>query len=160
MATARAAGAVPVLRRAALLAGILAVIAGFLGMHILAGLHGTHGQTAHPASASSVMPAARTHSGHSPAATAPAAPPVFATTVTVGGTPMPASCTSQGSCAEKPAAHVDCTPSVSGVSLSVPPPGTAVKRTQPWATGVAAQWALSARIPGSPTPNDLSISRT
>lgn len=160
MATAPAAGAAAVLRRTALLAGILAVIAGFLGMHILAGLHGTHGQAAHPASAASVMPAARAHTGHSPAAAAPAAPPVFATTVTVGGTPMPASCTCQGGCAEKPAAHVDCTPSVSGASLSLPPPGTTVVRSQPWATGVAVQWALSAHIPGSPTPNDLSISRT
>ncbi len=38
MSAAAAANPVAVLRRAVLLAGLLAVIAGFLGMHILVGL--------------------------------------------------------------------------------------------------------------------------
>lgn len=174
MAAAHAASPASVLRRAALLAGILAVIAGFLGMHILAGFHGMHSQAApsdaaqtFPATAAAPhdMPASQAHSSHAPATEAEtAAPvtttPVTATTVTVGGTPVPASCTCQGDCAEKPAMHLDCTPSGSSASLSAPPPGSTVVLTQPWAAAVAAQWAPSAHIPGSPTPNDLSISRT
>ena len=44
MSAAAAASPVAVLRHAALLTGLLAVIAGFLGMHILSGSHGSHGQ--------------------------------------------------------------------------------------------------------------------
>ena len=174
MDTATAASPTSVLRHVALLTGLLGIIAGLLGMDILAGLHGTHSQAAHagPAHSSAAtaatphaMPADHAHAGHSPATEATAAGPVAASTVTaasvtVDGTPMPASCTCQGGCAEKPALHLDCTPSGSSATLSAPPPCTTVVQTQPWATAVAGNPVPSAHIPGSPTPNDLSISRT
>jgi hypothetical protein len=174
MATATAASPTSALRHVTLLAGLLGIIAGLLGMHVLAGLHGTHSQAAHagPAHTSAAtaatphfMPADHAHAGHSPATEAAAAgpvaaPPVTAASVTVDGTPMPASCTCQGGCAEKPALHLDCTPSGSSATLSPPPPCTTVVQTQPWAAAIADKQMPSAHIPGSPTPNDLSISRT
>ena len=52
MSAAAAANPVAVLRRAVLLAGLLAVIAGFLGMHILSGSHSLHAQASPPGSTS------------------------------------------------------------------------------------------------------------
>ena len=52
MSAATAARPVALLRYAVLLAGLLAVIAGFLGMHVLAGSHGMHAQASAPGSTS------------------------------------------------------------------------------------------------------------
>ncbi|RKR12582.1 hypothetical protein [Arthrobacter oryzae] len=171
MTAAPAAPPATLLRRAALLAGILAVIAGFLGMHILAGFHAGHSRAPHwDAAATSAavphdMPAGLDSAGHSAAmesaaGTSAAAIPASAASATAGGTPTPASCTCQGGCAEKPAAHPECTPFASSASLSAPPPGTTMALARPWAATAAAQWSASQHIPDSPTPNDLSISRT
>ena len=130
MTTANPASPASSLHRAALLAGILAVIAGFLGMHILTGSQGMHSHA--------VMPAA----------------------VAVGGTQVPPSCLCQGGCAEKPAAHVDCNPSPAGASLSAPQPGTTLLAMQSWTAALADRQPDYAYLPGTPTPRDLSISRT
>ena len=64
MSAAAAANPVAVLRRAALLAGLLALIAGFLGMHIVAGSHGVHAQPPSPGSRTSsraLQPQRRRH---------------------------------------------------------------------------------------------------
>jgi hypothetical protein len=181
-----AAGANPVaaLRRAALLAGLLAVIAGFLGMHILSGSHGLHGQapppggvqtspashTGDPASSGHFAGHSAGHSSHSPAGTAtqahdgPAAartaPSVTPVAATIGGTQVPPSCVCQGGCAEQPTAHVDCTPSPAGASLSAPQPGTTLLEAQPWTAAWADRLSGYSYLPGTPTPRDLSISRT
>ena len=130
MTTANPARPASSLHRAALLAGILAVIAGFLGMHILTGSHGMHSHAVMPAS------------------------------VIVGGTQVPPSCVCQGGCAQKPAAHVDCTPSPAGASLSPPQPGTTLLAMQSWTAALADRQPDYAYLPGTPTPRDLSISRT
>ena len=189
MSAAAAPDPVAVLRRAALLAGLLAVIAGFLGMHILAGSHGLHAQpspadsvktssaphTAGPASsgqASSGHTAGHPagHSSHNAAGTgsqayggpaaAEAAPSITPAAVTVGGSQAPPSCVCQGGCAEKPSAHTDCTPSPAGASLSAPPPRTALLEVQPWSAAWADRLSGYSYLPGTPTPRDLSISRT
>lgn len=113
------------LRRAALLAGILAVVAGFLGMHVLA-----------PAPA-----AAQSHSVH-------------------GSHDAGSGLTAAGGCAEKSAAHVDCTPSMAGTSLSAPPRGSAPLAIQSWTAAPEGRASDYAYVPASPTPSDLSISRT
>ena len=187
MPATAAASPVAFLRRAALLTGLLAVIAGFLGMHMLSGshdMHGIHGQvspvdsitrslghTAGPAPSGDTASHPAGHSGHGaagsfaqahdgPAAatTAPAAPPGAAT---VRGTQAPPSCVCQGGCAGKPSAHIDCTPSPAGASSNAPQPGTSLLGAQAW-TALARADLLSsyAYLPGTPTPRDLSISRT
>ena len=85
MSAAAAANPVAVLRRAVLLAGLLAVIAGFLGMHILSGSHSLHAQASPPGSTSTSTahtagpaPSEQTaghpsgHSSHGAAGTLPA----------------------------------------------------------------------------------------
>ena len=180
-----AAAAIPVaaLRRAVLLAGLLAVIAGFLGMHILSGSHSLHAQASPPGSSSASTahtagpaPSEQTaghpsgHSSHGAAGTFPqshgtpsaerTAPSVTPAAATVGGSQPPPSCVCQGGCAETPAVHVDCTPSPAGASLSAPQPGTALLAAQSWSAAWADRLSGYAYLPGTPTPRDLSISRT
>ncbi|MDN4643163.1 hypothetical protein [Arthrobacter sp. PsM3] len=169
------AGAASALRRAVLLAGILAVLAGFLGMHILSGSHGMHSQEPHPGSASqaaaehsAASTTAPAHDGHASHNTVLTAPPTAAATpvpvtpasVTVGGTEVPPSCVCPGGCADNSAVHVDCTPSPAGASLSAPPPGTTPLAMQSWTPALAARPPGRSYHPGTPTPRDLSISRT
>ena len=184
MSAAATANPVAALRSASLLAGLLAVIAGFLGMHILSGSHGFHTQAPppgsiqastapHTAGAASAGHAAghaagnpshgaagtfsQAYDGHTAAKTTPSVTPAAAT---IGGTQVPPSCDCQGGCAEKPSAHIDCTPSPAGASLSAPQPGTTLLETQPWSTARADRLSGYAYLPGTPTPRDLSISRT
>ena len=184
MPAAAAANSVAVLRRVALMAGLLAVIAGFLGMHILTGSHGHHTQASFPGSIQSTMapptvgaasaghsaglPAG--HSGHGAAgpvvqaydgpAAAITLPSVKPAAASLGGTQVPPSCDCQGGCADKPSAHADCTPSPSGASLSAPQPGTTPLEHRPWTAVRADRLSGYAYLPGTPTPLDLSISRT
>ena len=189
MSAADATGPVAVLRRAALLVGLLAVIAGFLGMHIIAGSHALHAQSSPPGSiqtstaphaagqARSEQAAGHTggHSSHRAAGTfsqaydGPAAAetasvltPAAATpaAATGGGTQAPASCSCRGGCAEAPAVHVGCVPSPAGASLSAPQPGTTLVGAQPWSAARADRPSGYAYLPGTPAPGDLSISRT
>lgn len=174
MSAAATANPVAALRRASLLAGLLAVIAGFLGMHIFSGSHGFHTQApppgsiqasaghsaGHPAgnpSHSAAGTFSQAYDGHAAAKTTPSVTPAAAT---IGGTQVPPSCDCQGGCADKPSAHIDCTPSPAGASLSAPQPGTALLETQPWSTARADRLSGYAYLPGTPTPRDLSISRT
>lgn len=114
MTTANPGGPVPSLHRAALLAGILAVIAGFLSMHILTGSHGTHSHA--PVSGSA---------GHA-AADHPAAP---------------ASAPTHG---QHPSYYAAA---------------TTLLAMQSWAASRDRQPDY-AYLPGTPSPRDLSISRT
>ena len=180
MSAADATGPVAVLRRAALLVGLLAVMAGFLGMHIIAGSHALHAQSSPPGSIqTSTAPHAAGHTGgHSshratgtfsqaydgPAAaeTASVLTPAAATpaAATGGGTQAPASCSCRGGCAEAPAVHVGCVPSPAGASLSAPQPGTTLVGAQPGSAARADRPSGYAYLPGTPAPGDLSISRT
>ena len=173
MTAAHQARAAAGLRRAVLLVALLALIAGFLGMHILSGSHGMHSQaplsgtTGHAAGhAASQHPAAPapaqdTHSGHKTDSTdALPAAAVTPAAVTVGGTDVPPSCVCQGGCAEKPGMHIGCTPSAAGATLGAPQPGAALPAARPWTAGRAEFPSGYAYLPGTPTPSDLSISRT
>jgi len=156
MSAATAARPVPLLRYALLLAGLLAVVLGLLGMHVLAGSHGMHAQAAPSASTatSTVLHSdARVHAAH-------AEPSVTPGSVTIGGTEVPPSCICQGGCAEKPTVHAGCTPSPAGASLSAPQPGSTFLDGESWTAARADLPSGYAYLPGTPTPRDLSISRT
>lgn len=183
MSAAAAASPVAVLRRAALLVALLAVIVGFLGMHILDGSHGLHAQPSRSGSvqaSTAPQPAGQAasgqtaghpagHSSHSDARTipvldgpsvAPAASGVAPYAATVGGTQPPPLCTCQGGCAETPTIHVGCTPSPAGASLGAPLPGSTLAEARPWTAARAERPSGYAYLPGTPTPRELSISRT
>ncbi|WCI07941.1 hypothetical protein PJ267_15200 [Arthrobacter sp. OVS8] len=170
MPAATPARAAAWLRHAVLLAALLAVIAGFLGMHILSGSHGVHSQappsgtTGHTAAEhAAAPPPAPAHDTLQPQGRVTGSTPspdVIPAAVTVGGTDVPPSCVCQGGCAEKPAMHVGCTPSPAGATLSAPQPGAALPAARPWTAVRADLPSGYAYRPGTPSPNDLSISRT
>jgi hypothetical protein len=159
VATSIADTAVAFLRRMPLLAALLAIIAGHLGMHVLAGSHGVHG-TAVAASVSNGAPgnaqrttAATGHTGHRSHEAAPAQ-----TAESTGN--QPPSCSCQGSCGEVSAAHATCVPAPGGTSLAAPPPGTVPFDGPDMSGGRFQAVAEYPYLPGSPSPGDLSISRT
>ncbi|MGO4191534.1 hypothetical protein AB4Y67_07680 [Arthrobacter sp. YAF17] len=187
MPAATAARPVALLRGALLLAGLVAVVLGLLGMHVLAGSHGMHVQAAssgstalstglhsdgqmHTASAhethgnhtSNVRVSTRVPNATGTAHAKPSVPPVSVTpaSVTIGGTEVPPSCVCEDGCAEKPTVHSGCTPSPAGASLSAPQPGSTFLDSGTWTASRADRPAGYAYLPGTPTPRDLSISRT
>nr|WP_283810508.1 DUF6153 family protein [Arthrobacter sp. C9C5] len=132
-----------------MLAGILAVLAGLLGMHVLAGTHGAHASAAYTQTAPASDHAASGHAASDH--TGPA---------THHETPTPASCVCGGGCGEQHAAHTSCTPAPSGASLSAPLPGTTLLAVQPRSAAEVDQLPAYSYLPTTPTPNELSISRT
>lgn len=151
MTFSRSAYTVAAFRRAALLAGIIAVVTGFLGMHIVAGSHGQHSQA--PVSGSAA-PAA---GGHTAVPSSAAANHAQSHHDAVPADPP--SCDCQGGCAERTGAHVGCTPSPSGASFHAPQPGI-LPAPVSWARATADRQPAYPYLPGTPTPSDLSISRT
>lgn len=130
---------------AAVMAVVLAVMAGILGMHVMTAAHSAH--TSHAAlQAADSSPAADMHgSAHRGHATA--TPPSRAME----------SCF--GSCPEMQDAGPMCVLLAKTASLTVfPPDGTA--HVEPSHAAGASPAALYSYIPTSPTPCDLSISRT
>lgn len=181
---------VATLRRAVLLLGILAIMAGFLGMHVFAGADGAHGahgahalgpqstaaQSAAAQSAVTQPPAAQAapqsaHAHHSleriKAAVAAPEPTTHsalnpASARQKGSSPpeAPPSCLSSGGCSEMASLHSDCIPSPATASLDVPAPGAASFDLHRPAAGAAGAESPYGYFPESPTPAELSISRT
>ncbi|UKA57148.1 hypothetical protein [Arthrobacter sp. FW306-2-2C-D06B] len=124
------------LLRISLFAGLLSVIAGILGMHVMAG----------------------GHSMHATAAASPAAV-VSQQAVHHAATPPAPSCTSPGTCTEMSALHAVCVPAPGHNTLTAPLPGV-----PPYPNAVTAEAGAQvpgySHRPGSPSPGDLCISRT
>lgn len=150
------------LRAAWLLAATLAVIAGLLGMHVLTAGHASHGPVAQGmASHSAAAPAAPTgaaavvhsavgdHPGHAGHAAAPAStdPPALA----------PGTC--GNSCPGAQESGAPCVPSVPGGSVTVLPPQAALA-VLPLLPAAGNPGSSYGYLPPSPSPCDLSISRT
>ena len=144
------------LRSAGLVAVVLAVIAGILGMHVLTGTHATH-------SLASATAGAHTHhhpdaSGHhashqdSPGMPDAGAAGQDGVRATAGQSSDSCSCGGMQ-------AMTSCTPSAKTASLAAPAPGTSVLgiHTGTATARDAVRWTY---LPGSPSPCELSISRT
>jgi hypothetical protein len=138
----------------ALLAGILAVLSGVLGMHVLAGTHGAHASAEHIQAAPTSGHAASDHTASAHAASAHTRQAIR------HETPTPPSCVCGGGCGEQQAAHTSCTPAPSGASLSAPLPGTTLLAVQPRSAAEVDQLPANSYLPSTPTPNEMSISRT
>lgn len=129
------------LRRAVLLTGLLAVIAGIFGMHVLSPGH--------------VMPP--TAAGHHSHSGAQPASPDAATSLEPASTKA-AACAVPDSCPVMAAGGAVCVLSPAKTSLSAPLPGAA-----PPALNVARTAVVTSGytyLPGSPSPGELCISRT
>ena len=141
--------------RAGLLAGILAIVAGILGMHTLTGNHAAHmlGVATPPSSAAApagMAPAGGHSHGYSASHTSAqsaAAPPssVAACSGSFAGTELPGAA---------------CTPLAKAGSLAAPEPGSAGQLAAADTSSRAAVPGSYAYLPQGPSPGDLSISRT
>lgn len=152
------------LRGAGLLAGVLAVIAGILGMHIMTGTHLMHSPAAITAStgASTVGtgPATSAGAGNHLEHPAPAAAHAHPASSAQHGVSPPEQCSCSANCPSLHTMTASCTPSAKTGSLSAPLDSTAgsaaISPPGP-ADAPASHWSY---LPGSPSPGELSISRT
>jgi hypothetical protein len=155
------------LQRGALITGLLAIIAGILGMHVMTGNHGVHGSGGNHAAAASVdrvHPGAGGHAGHADASAhaghsehtghsehsgaAAIAAPAFVSD----------SCA--GSCQDLQESGGACVPSANTSSLTVFPPHETSGSFRSAAETPSGLARAEAFTPPSPTPCELSISRT
>jgi len=141
--TGRAASMMALLHRARMVLLSLALMAGILGMHVMALTpmdgHGTQAE-ASAAVHTAAMPS-HNHAGQQP------------------GTVIDDHCTGPHGGTGMHAMDPSCTPVAASASFAAPPPGTgAAVATPPSGVSVAApRWSY---LPGSPSPGDLCISRT
>ncbi|WP_426977434.1 hypothetical protein ACQCSU_21470 [Pseudarthrobacter sp. O4] len=145
------------LLRTVLLAGMLAVIAGILGMHIITGSHSMHNSPAAPAAdmMQVMQPPATGHTAHAAGAVSAAdSPPAPGTTSMPGP-----SCAHPGGCAAMSAMDASCIPSSGNTSLAAPLPGSTpfAAHNDADAPTPAATYSY---LPESPSPGQLCISRT
>lgn len=146
-----------ILRRASLLAGLLAIIAGILGMHVMTGPHSLPASAAIPgAEVSLVMqPPATAHSDHAPEAASVVGSSLSSDTRSMPGP----SCADPGGCAMMSAMEASCIPSPGNASLAAPLPGSTPFAAHDDADAPTPASVYSYR-PGSPSPGQLCISRT
>lgn len=150
--------------RAGIITAILAILAGIFGMHVMTGNHSMHSPAAGHTPAPAVS-AGDSHANHK--TTAPHAEPVASTTAAAaehrGSKAVaagPASCTCSADCASIQAMSAACTPSAQTGTLAAPEPAQGT-RTMDGHGGLPDPVGSSyAYLPGSPSPGELSISRT
>ncbi|APX03575.1 hypothetical protein [Arthrobacter sp. QXT-31] len=146
------------LRRTGLVAAVLAIIAGIFGMHVLTGTHAMHSPTsATPAADAHTTAVSPDHAGH-PAQPGMVSGHASAEQDLAGVTVEP--CSESGDCTSMQAMTVACTPSAKTASMAAPPPGTNVLEISNNAAAAAAVTSQWSYLPGSPSPCELSISRT
>jgi hypothetical protein len=143
------------LRHAGLLATVLAVIAGIFGMHVITGTHAMHSPAA-TAGTAHAAPSGHHGSHQAPETLRDYQAPGVQDTASV----QAENCSGSGGCASMQTMTAACTPSAKTGSLTAPLPGTAVfaigSKTGDAATATES-WPY---LPDSPTPGELSISRT
>ena len=148
------------LRRTGLLVGLLAIIAGIFGMHVMTGTHSMHSPAAVTAITSGVHAgAAAAEGGHGlhPASGTSRAHPEADISDTAGTPAQMCSCSDCGTGMH--AMTGSCIPSVKKGSLAAPSPGSTVFVISP--TGAAGTVSGHySHLPGTPSPGELSISRT
>ncbi|WOC63469.1 hypothetical protein RI444_22715 (plasmid) [Paenarthrobacter sp. AT5] len=150
---------------ASLLATVLAIVAGILGMHVMTGTHSAHSSamvsagapdTTGPAPSTSEPELSR-HASHLVSSPEPAALQALSTS---NGAASPAQCSCSGDCSSQYSMSASCIPTLATGALAAPAPDDTVSITgKSAASPVTARDRWSYR-PGSPSPGDLSISRT
>jgi hypothetical protein len=173
LAAAFMSHAAATLRRGFLLVGLLAIVAGFLGMHIMTGMHDAHAMTGVTSSTESAgtsaptvnslaaHPAAHAEAGataHDPMSPPPGSGPELTANSTLAA--PSASCVCQSPCTDPALMHSACVPSAAVASLAAPPPGTTPTSIHTPETRGDCNLRAYSYLPASPSPGDLSISRT
>lgn len=152
------------LRRAGLFAAALAIIAGLFGMHVMTGTHSRHSSPGIPAI---ITPGGHTGQTGAAAAAGHAVHPVSGTvrahaaagiSEATGAPEQLRSCSESGNGPH--AMTGSCLPSVNTGSLSAPPPGRTVFGIIAPARAVGTICGDRSHPPRTPSPGELSISRT
>lgn len=147
---------------AGLLALVIAIVAGILGMHVLTAGHSEHSMAAAAPTAAGGTAAGVTAAGAAPAHDGHQEHERHAehhkTDAAVDAAPERDSCS--GGCTGMHTTAASCTPSAKTGSLSAPLPGTAALGSifSVATPCPAALWY--SYVPASPSPGELSISRT
>lgn len=155
-------GLAALLGRVALLAGLLVIVAGILGMHVMTASHSAH--ASHPVTHGTVVQDAAVLHDHSSAPRHTAAHystdahhaadrPGHAAQPSLA----PPSC--EGSCSGMQTSGTSCVPLAKAGSLTVAPPERSVAAA-PVPAGRLGGASIYSYVPASPTPCELSISRT
>ncbi|WP_146073180.1 DUF6153 family protein [Arthrobacter sp. N199823] len=147
-----------IVRWAGLLAVVLAIIGGIMGMHMVNGAPAV--SSAHSGMSAAMMAQAMTK--HSSSTVHLAAESDHSTGASALGQVNGVSecgCSPDG-CADSMAMHGDCTPTVSSAVLHVPLPGTLTTHAPGTGFAVVAGYKSSDRSPDPPSLEKLSISRT
>lgn len=148
------------LRSAGLLAGMLAVIAGLLSMHIMTGDHDRPQVSASPGMdipAGVLQPAVPLQDFGTANAGRAAVPD--AVSRSVSALELAAACASPDPCTAMSAMDAVCVPSPADTIFAAPLPGGTPFAPQALAGGAVPVTQYS-YLPGSPSPCDLCISRT
>ena len=143
-------------RRAGQLVAILALIAGILGMHVITVNHSMHiaaAATASPKGAAHTSSAIDSHDGHDGHRRRPH-PALEQDATAQPPKPCP------GTCHSIRVTAASCTLSATGGTMSAPLPGSTVFGAIPDADHAGSVPRPYSYLPGSPTPGELSISRT
>lgn len=151
-------------------AGILAIIAGIFAMHVMTGNHTMHSHAAAQAAVAVAhgdtdadATAAHGHGGHpyathhgvlgtKPAAAVPEVPDALVT--------APTSCSCSAECPGVRTMSATCIPSAKTGTLTAPEPPQGTLTFNNAAVLPGGLIAPSAYVPASPSPGELSISRT
>ncbi|ALO67039.1 hypothetical protein AS189_11705 [Arthrobacter alpinus] len=146
------------LRWGGLLAVVLAIIGGIMGMHVVNGAPAV--ASAHSGMSAAMMEQAMTKHSSSPVhLAAEAGHSTSASALGQVNAAPECECSSDG-CAASMAMHGDCTPTVSPPVLNLPLPGTLSTHAPGTGFAVAPGHKSSDRIPDPPSLEKLSISRT
>lgn len=149
------APAIAFLRRAGLLAAVLALLAGIFGMHVLTATHALHSTAASGSAEAHHGSSPEAHTGKPDPDAASAPDPAGA-----GDGMQAVQCAVSGNCTSMQSMAGACTPSAKTASLSAPLPGTAII-TRAAGPGdlatISPRWSYQ---PVGPSLGDLCISRT
>jgi hypothetical protein len=144
------------LLRAGMLAAVLAVIAGILGMHVLTGNHSTHSTATMTATAAGAGTGSGTaHGGGYQSPTAD-----WIQMASNQG--MTGACAElcPGACPGVDAPTISCIPSLTSGSLAAPLPGMSLFGSIPGTLMAGAPPGAYPYLPTGPSPGELSVSRT
>ncbi|MFC9350423.1 DUF6153 family protein [Arthrobacter sp. NPDC057013] len=141
------------LRSAGLFSLVLAIIAGIFGMHVMNGHHLTHGPTV-------AMAAAESHGHPHPADEATHGMSPDAVPAATGHAVSAAAGCPDGDCIGTQSMTFSCIPAGKTGTLAVPAPGTSILAALVGAGPAGPARRGYAYLPGTPSPCQLSISRT
>lgn len=151
---------------ASLLAAVLALITGILGMHVMTGTHSTAHSVAMVSAGTTdttgPVPStpgseASGHAGHLAASPQRAA----LQELSLGnGAGSATQCSCSGNCSSQHSMSASCIPTVATAGVAAPVPDDTVSITGQSATSITTAYVRWSYRPGSPSPGELSISRT